>query len=94
MRQTNEACENKWGASSSGSALRNTQDETIRRSDIEVLIKLLKDNSDVSRVNSLVKDSAQEAAFGLNGAAVRDEFKMPLWAEKMYIDHEKQQRVA
>ncbi|KAF3607649.1 hypothetical protein DY000_02049472 [Brassica cretica] len=29
----------------SGSALRNTQDETIRRSDIEALIKLLKDNS-------------------------------------------------
>ena len=48
----------------------------------------------MSWVNSLVKDSAQEAAFRLNGAAVRDEFKMPLWAEKMYIDHEKQQRVA
>ncbi|XP_048605542.1 uncharacterized protein LOC125583044 [Brassica napus] len=45
MRQTNEACENKGGASSSGSALRNIQDETIRRSDIEALIKLLKDNS-------------------------------------------------
>ncbi|CAN7091392.1 unnamed protein product [Brassica rapa subsp. narinosa] len=45
MRQTNEACENKGGASRSGSALRNTQDETIRRSDIETLIKLLKDNS-------------------------------------------------
>ncbi|XP_048614025.1 uncharacterized protein LOC111213934 [Brassica napus] len=45
MRQTNEACENKGGASSSGSALRNTQDETIRRSDIEALIKLLKNNS-------------------------------------------------
>ncbi|KAG2289464.1 hypothetical protein Bca52824_049068 [Brassica carinata] len=38
--------------------------------------------------------SRPEAAFGLNGAAVRDEFKMPLWAEKMYIEHEKQQRVA
>ena len=45
MRQTNEACENKGGASRSGSALRNIQDETIRRSDIETLIKLLKDNS-------------------------------------------------
>ncbi|KAL0666759.1 hypothetical protein Bca4012_029463 [Brassica carinata] len=45
MRQTNKACENKGGASSSGSALTNTQDETIRRSDIEALIKLLKDNS-------------------------------------------------
>ncbi|KAF3539463.1 hypothetical protein F2Q69_00021843 [Brassica cretica] len=44
-KMTNEACENKGGASSSGSALRNTQDETIRRSDIEALIKLLKDNS-------------------------------------------------
>ncbi|KAH0882976.1 hypothetical protein HID58_059072 [Brassica napus] len=39
-------------------------------------------------------EGLQEAAFGLNGAAVRDEFKMPLWAEKMYIEHEKQQRVA
>ncbi|KAF3520913.1 hypothetical protein DY000_02062296 [Brassica cretica] len=46
MRQTNEACENKGGASRSGSTLRNIQDETIRRSDIETLIKLLKDNSD------------------------------------------------
>ncbi|CAN6898362.1 unnamed protein product, partial [Brassica oleracea] len=45
MRQTNEACENKGGASSSGSALRNTQDEIIRISDIEALIKILKDNS-------------------------------------------------
>ncbi|WZZ49379.1 LOW QUALITY PROTEIN: hypothetical protein YC2023_049486 [Brassica napus] len=47
------------------------------------------DEPDVSWYTGL-----QEAAFGLNGAAVRDEFKMPLWAEKMYIEHEKQQRVA
>ncbi|CAG7874103.1 unnamed protein product [Brassica rapa] len=52
------------------------------------------DEPDVSWVNSLVKDSAQEGAFGLNGAAVRDEFKLPLWAEQMYIDHEKRQPVA
>ncbi|KAG2326317.1 hypothetical protein Bca4012_035294 [Brassica carinata] len=52
------------------------------------------DEPDVSWVNSLVKDSAQERDFGLNGAAVREEFKLPLWAEQMYIDHEKQQTVA
>ncbi|XP_048627568.1 uncharacterized protein LOC125596540 [Brassica napus] len=52
MRQTNEAYENKGGAFRSGSALRNTQDETIRRSDIEALIKLLKGNSgDVTIAN-------------------------------------------
>ncbi|CAH8384796.1 unnamed protein product [Eruca vesicaria subsp. sativa] len=52
------------------------------------------DEPDVSWVNSLVKDSAQERAFGLNGGeTVRDEFKMPLWAEQMYIDHKKQQTV-
>ncbi|CAH2058653.1 unnamed protein product [Thlaspi arvense] len=60
------------------------------------------DEPDVSWVNSLVKDSIQERAFGLNervgntvnGAVVRDQFKLPTWAEQMYIDHEKQQVVA
>uniref|UniRef100_A0A1J3DVE2 Zinc finger CCCH domain-containing protein 29 n=1 Tax=Noccaea caerulescens TaxID=107243 RepID=A0A1J3DVE2_NOCCA len=61
------------------------------------------DEPDVSWVNSLVKESAPERAFGLNervgntvngGAAVRDQFKLPSWAEQMYIDHEKQQIVA
>ncbi|KAL0713296.1 hypothetical protein Bca4012_020274 [Brassica carinata] len=52
VRQTSETYEGKGGASSSGSALRNNQDETIRRSDIEALIKLLKDNSATGRVSS------------------------------------------
>ncbi|KAJ4906716.1 Zinc finger CCCH domain-containing protein 29 [Raphanus sativus] len=51
------------------------------------------DEPDVSWVNSLVKDSAPERAFGLN-ERVGNTFKLPLWAEQMYIDHEKQQIVA
>ncbi|CAA7028918.1 unnamed protein product [Microthlaspi erraticum] len=62
------------------------------------------DEPDVSWVNSLVKESGPERAFGLNGervgstvndgGAVREQFKLPSWAEQMYIDHEKQQIVA
>ncbi|ESQ52720.1 hypothetical protein EUTSA_v10016372mg [Eutrema salsugineum] len=60
------------------------------------------DEPDVSWVNSLVKESAPERAFGMtervgntvNGAEGRDRFKLPSWAEQMYIDHEKQQIVA
>ncbi|CAH8265396.1 unnamed protein product [Arabidopsis lyrata] len=56
------------------------------------------DEPDVSWVNSLVKENAPERAFGLNervgntvnGAAGRDQFKLPSWAEQMYIDHEQQ----
>ncbi|XP_019101233.1 PREDICTED: zinc finger CCCH domain-containing protein 29 isoform X1 [Camelina sativa] len=56
------------------------------------------DEPDVSWVNSLVKENAPERAFGLNervgntvnGAAGRDTFKLPSWAEQMYIDHEQQ----
>ncbi|XP_010505737.1 PREDICTED: zinc finger CCCH domain-containing protein 29-like [Camelina sativa] len=56
------------------------------------------DEPDVSWVNSLVKENAPERAFGLNervgntvnGAAGRDKFKLPSWAEQMYIDHEQQ----
>jgi hypothetical protein len=63
------------------------------------------DEPDVSWVNSLVKESGPERAFGLNGervgntvngggGAVREQFKLPSWAEQMYIDHEKHQIVA
>jgi hypothetical protein len=62
------------------------------------------DEPDVSWVNSLVKEGGPERAFGLNGervgstvnggGAVREQFKLPSWAEQMYIDHEKQQIVA
>ncbi|XP_013613452.1 PREDICTED: uncharacterized protein LOC106319615 [Brassica oleracea var. oleracea] len=41
----NEGGEGKALASSSSTAMRNNQDEAIRRSDIEALIKILKDNS-------------------------------------------------
>ncbi|KAF8079675.1 hypothetical protein N665_1008s0001 [Sinapis alba] len=45
MRSNNAAGEGKALTSSSCSSLRNTQDEAIKQSDIEALIKILKDNS-------------------------------------------------
>jgi hypothetical protein len=53
------------------------------------------DEPDVSWVNSLVKENAPErvnerVGNTVNGAASRDKFKLPSWAEQMYIDHEQQ----
>ncbi|KAF3497057.1 hypothetical protein DY000_02053108 [Brassica cretica] len=45
IRSGNEGGEGKALASTSSTAMRNNQDEAIRRSDIEALIKILKDNS-------------------------------------------------
>ncbi|KAF3509168.1 hypothetical protein F2Q69_00006892 [Brassica cretica] len=45
IRSGNEGGEGKALASTSSTAIRNNQDEAIRRSDIEALIKILKDNS-------------------------------------------------
>ncbi|KAF8045435.1 hypothetical protein N665_4930s0001 [Sinapis alba] len=45
MRTANATGEGRALASMGGSALSNTQDEAIKRSDIEALIKILKDNS-------------------------------------------------
>ncbi|CAN8317485.1 unnamed protein product [Cochlearia groenlandica] len=52
------------------------------------------DEPDVSWVNSLVKESAPDTGDTVDGVvAGREKFKLPLWAEQMYIDHEKQQHV-
>ncbi|KAL0844636.1 hypothetical protein Bca101_017882 [Brassica carinata] len=60
-------------------------------SNVSGTVRDYSDEPDVSWVNSLVNERVGNT---VNGAAVRDKFKLPSWAEKMYIDHEKQQTVA
>ncbi|XP_048608569.1 zinc finger CCCH domain-containing protein 29-like isoform X2 [Brassica napus] len=60
---------------------------------VSVPVRDYSDEPDVSWVNSLVKESEPERAFGLN-ERVGNTFKVRSWAEQMYIDHEKQQIVA
>ncbi|KAL0667809.1 hypothetical protein Bca4012_030513 [Brassica carinata] len=74
IRSANEGGEGKALASSSSTAMRNNQDEAIRRSDIEVLIKILKDNSCNTLGTSL---HATTSGISLN-ALTRNQFIKPL----------------